>query len=166
MKTLLIIDGYNAIYKIPELCAKLDQSLEAAREALAAFVGRWRSTHPEVDCLIVFDGKDDATRYGSHTVIGRVRCFFTRTQSDADDEIIRQVREHHSARTPVIVVSDDNYVRNNFRAHGARIESVSYLVASPKHQKSRGGKAAPDEKIIDMKTMGEINKELRRKYGL
>ena len=96
-----------------------------------------------------------------------MRCFFTRTKSEADDEIIRNIREYRGDKADITVVSDDNYVRNNSKVHGAEVKPVSYLTGSPKnYSKGRGQVSKSEEKTLDAKTASVINKELRLKYGL
>ena len=92
VKNILIIDGYNAIYKILELRLKLERGLEFARSGLASLVSTWNRAHSSYDCLIVFDGNNSAAG-PTKTTLNGVRCFFTRTKSEADDEIIRNIRE-------------------------------------------------------------------------
>ena len=166
MNNILIVDGYNAIHQIPELRARLKRGLEFSRSGLAGLVSSWNRNHPGFDCRIVFDGNNSAPGPAKTTING-VSCFFTRTKSEADDEILRNVREYRGDKAAITVVSDDNYVRNNSKAHGAQVQSVSYLVASPKNgPKGRPPESKTEEKIIDSKTASQINKELRIKYGL
>ncbi|NQT47125.1 MAG: NYN domain-containing protein [Candidatus Omnitrophica bacterium] len=156
----IILDGYNVIHAIPQLERRLDKSLRDAREALANFMVDWQKNRSyKGDICIVFDGKDDGY-HTAHDNIAGVHCVYTTTKQDADGYIVSMVKE---ARDPasVTVVSNDNYVANNSRAHGARIKPVDFLLTAPKKT------AKPEEtKNIDAKTAAEINSFLRKKWGL
>ncbi len=166
MKNLLIIDGYNVIGRNPVLREKISSSLEGARTALAHVVSAWQRAHGDTDCLIVFDGRDFAGGRSS-TTIGGVRCLFTRTKVEADDEIIRVVRESSTAGSGITVVSDDNYVGNNCRAHGASVQPASFFEqAQTKRAAKQSRKSGAVEKTLDRKAMSDINKEQRQRFGL
>jgi predicted RNA-binding protein with PIN domain len=159
----LIVDGYNVIGRIPALRQKKAESLEAARTALAHLVAAWRSGHGGHDCLIVFDGKDSAGVSG--TVIGGVRCLFTRTKVEADDEIIRAVRD--GGGSGITVVSDDNYVGNNCRAHGAAVRPASFFEEAETGRAAKQfRKTGAGEKTLDRKSASDIDKEQRERFGL
>jgi len=64
------------------------------------------------------------------------------------------------------VVSDDNYVRNNCRAHGASVKPSSFIISAKKRPSFGGAKSQDAGKGIDRKTAAEIDRELRRKFGL
>lgn len=54
----LIVDGYNIIYKVPELEKLLDKSLETARAGLEGMLERYRAKQRSVGRIyIVYDGK-------------------------------------------------------------------------------------------------------------
>ena len=155
----IILDGYNVIHAIPQLERHLDKKLKSAREALATFMVNWRrKRNYKGDICIVFDGKDDGY-HTTHDNISGVHCVYTTTKQDADGYIVSMVKE---ARDPasVTVVSNDNYVANNSRAHGARIKPVDFLLTAQR------GKAKSPDKVIDPKTAHDINAFLKKKWGL
>ncbi len=164
MRKTLIIDGYNVIGRVSTLRDKKSTSLEGARTALAHMVSVWQRAHGGYDCLIVFDGRDSAGRGSSHATIGGVRCLFTRTKVEADDEIIRAVRESRGAG--ITVVSDDNYVGNNCRVHGAAVESASFFEQAETKHAAKQFRKSGGEKNLDRKAMSDINKEQRERFGL
>jgi hypothetical protein len=63
-------------------------------------------------------------------------------------------------------VSDDNNVRNNCRAHGASVQPSSYILTAKSRQAKGPVKAPADGKGIGAKAASEINRELRKKFGL
>ena len=129
-----IIDGYNAIYKIPKAKAQLNSSLEKARNILIDIVA-------ELDgaSTIVFDGKTDA-HYGSQSSIRGVRIIFTDTNEEADDRIADILRHSDSVRN-MVVVSDDNRVANSARAFKAKPAPVNILL-------KRGTKKTRNSNIV------------------
>lgn len=165
LKKILLIDGYNVINRIPELKLCLDGGLENARLKLALLMSAWSHGHPGTECIIVFDG--DLQFAGSRDQrLAGIRCIFSRASHGADAEIIRFVRDSREKILEIIVVSDDNNVRNNCRAHGAFVQPSSFIMARKTHQSKSKSKASADGKGIDRKTAAEIDKELRKKFGL
>jgi predicted RNA-binding protein with PIN domain len=162
---VLLVDGYNVINRVPELRASLAQGLENARLRLAIQVSAWTKTHPATASIIVFDGEDKPLGGREQTLAG-VRCLFTATAHGGDDALIRLTREHRTKEHDVTVVSDDNNVGNNCRAHGATVRTTSFLMrvdrapASPRF----AGKAS--DKGISRKAATEIDAELRKKFGV
>jgi predicted RNA-binding protein with PIN domain len=162
-RKILLVDGYNVIHKLPELRAGLAAGLEYARDKLAVLIARWNALHPEYECTVVFDGRDrSAARRTLKT--GGIKCVFSESTHDADQEIVRIVKSH-SRPADIVVVSDDNFVHNNCRAHGAVIRSAGFLQEAGPHP-SRPPKAAPREaKGLDRRAMDKINAELRNAWA-
>ncbi|NQT23344.1 MAG: NYN domain-containing protein [Candidatus Omnitrophica bacterium] len=143
MRTI-ILDGYNVIYKIPELTAKLNESLKAARTALAMLLSTWKKKYLYNRAYIVFDGKDNVTlEYPQNKVCG-IDCFFTGSGEEADERIIALVRKY-GASSEITVISDDNKVRNNCKAFGVKVESPSFLQETS--MKSKDAKKEPIKRI-------------------
>lgn len=133
MKTL-IVDGYNAIYKIPGIEALLDDSLEAARKAITGLAKEYQRRDGGIaEVYVVFDGKDEHR----NSFFNRPNQVFSGT-GDGDRKIIRMVHEKLE-KYHVIVVSDDNYVGNSSRAAGATVITVSefYSAAVKKGRRTR-----------------------------
>jgi len=155
---MLIIDGYNAIYAIPQIERHLDKSLEDARKALLCFLAAWQKErkHKRKIC-IVFDGKDGF--YHPDAAIGGIRSIFTNTRKKADDRIISIIR---NAENPgkITVISNDNNVTNNCRAHGAKVEPVRFLL--PVKRKNEGSEKS--EKRLDAAAVRDINAWLKKEW--
>ena len=83
-----------------------------------------------------------------------------------DDAIIRFVRDYQGRTSDITVVSDDNNVRNNCRAHGASVQPSSYIMSVKMRPPGGRAKAPDDGKGVDRKTAAEIDKELRKKFGV
>jgi len=162
---ILLVDGYNVIHQIPELKLGLDGGLENARLKLALLLSAWSHDHPATECLIVFDG-DLQYAGGRDQRRAGIRCVFSRTSHGGDAEIIRFVRNSKGETADITVVSDDNSVRNNCRAHGASVQPSSYIMIGKTRHSGGKAKASADGKGIDRKAASEIDKELRKKFGL
>jgi len=165
MTKILLIDGYNVINRIPELQPSLDGGLEIARSRLAIQILTWSQTHPAIECVIVFDG-DLQYAGGRDKRLAGIRCIFSRTSHGGDDEIIRFVRGFKGRTSDITVVSDDNNVRNNCRAHGASVQPSSYIMTGKSRQAGGRVKVPADGKCLSKKAAAEIDKELRKKFGL
>ena len=126
MKTF-ILDGYNVIYKMPEMKRRLGESLEAARTALAVYLSGWRRRYPDAEVCIVFDGKDNEFSSGHTTGIAGIGCSFTRSNETADERIIALIRNAQNSRN-ITVITEDNSVRNSSLAYGAEVKKVDYLL--------------------------------------
>ena len=159
----IVLDGYNVIHGVPELERKLDQSLEAAREALLTFCQAYRARRGDVQQLyVVFDG-NDAYAGGPIVDRGGVTVLFTRSQEEADDRILRLIKDDH-ARSRFVIVSNDNYVFNNARAHGARVISVSEFSAKPKPGRAPRAARSPvvEKTSLSLRAAEQITEEYRR----
>jgi predicted RNA-binding protein with PIN domain len=162
---ILLVDGYNVINRLPELRPSLEGGLENAQNRLALHLSAWRLSHPGFDCVIVFDGNP---RHGGPDVqrLAGIKCLFSRTPHGGDAAIIAFVRDHHGWKSDITVVSDDNYVRNNCRAHGASVEPSSFILVRKARLSGSRVKSSPDGKGIDRKAAAEIDRELKKKFGL
>ncbi len=168
----LLVDGYNIIHRLPELKALLDggpaSGLEAARQRLALLISTWRQSRPGVECRIVFDGDHKYTS-GRPLSLAGIPAVFTRTSHGADAEIIRLVREHRGPKAEITVVSDDNSIRNSCRAHGAALESSSFI-RTAKSRPAQFGRpqAGPvsSGKGLSGKAAADVTAELKKKFGI
>ncbi len=158
---ILIVDGYNAIHKIPHLSEKLSRSLHSARQGLAALVREYqRRNGAIVDFYLVFDGRD---RQEPDLFPPPHQVFSAR--GEGDRQIIRLV-EKYSKKHRVVVASDDNFVRNNARAHRARVISIAEFAAAASPAKKRPPRAGNDERKIGPEAEKRINEELKRHWKL
>jgi len=65
-----------------------------------------------------------------------------------------------------VVVSDDNNIRNNCHAHGASVQSSPFILTVKPRPSPAKAKSSPDGKGLDRKAAADIDKELRKKFGL
>jgi predicted RNA-binding protein with PIN domain len=158
----LIVDGYNAVYKIPELARYTDRSLEEARNALVDFLNEWRSRRsPSANITVVFDSKD--APHSTARDIHGIRCVFATSRQDADDKIIAIIKHSHSPQK-VTVITADNYVTNNCNAHGATVEKPQNYFKRPVSKVSR--ETEDGDKKIGYTKEREITEILKKRYGI
>ena len=162
---ILLVDGYNVINRVPELKDSLDGGLQNARNRLALQVSGWSHERPGVECVIVFDG-DIQYSGGRDQRLAGIRCIFSLARHGGDDELIRFVRDYKGKKSDITVVSDDNNVGNNCRAHGASVRPSSFIMSRKARPPASPGKAPADGKRIGGKAAAEIDAELKKKFGL
>ena len=162
---ILVVDGYNVINRLPELRPSLEGGLENAQRRLGLQLSTWQGSHPDFECVIVFDGNP---LHGGDAVqrLPGIKCIFSRTPHGGDAAIIAFVRDHWGKTSDITVVSDDNYVRNNCRAHGASVQPSSFILVKKPRPSGRLGKPAAEGKGIDRKTAAAIDRELKKKFGI
>ncbi len=182
---VLVLDGYNVIHAVPELVRALDRSLEASREALIAVCQAYRARRGDIARLyIVFDG--DRSNRGPHEVPersedaswgrgavsgvsqgtrGGVSVLFSRRPEDADERILQLIRAD-GGRSQFVIVSNDNYIFNNARVHGARVISVAEFYAqlrSASVKPTRSGRTKSSEKsTLPTRDAQQITEEYQR----
>ena len=162
-KRLMLLDGYNVIYKISELAGGEDRSLREKRNALVMFMRKWQQKRNFGGKIcIVFDGRDGFG--GAGQSVHGIDCYYTATKEEADDRIITMIK-NTSDPSKVVVISDDNYVRNNCKAFRVDTKPVSYLLDATKTRLKPGVKKQ-EEKKLDATTQRIINDELKKEWGI
>lgn len=165
LKKVFLVDGYNAVHQIPEIEAALGRGLENARNKLALYLFVWGRIHPGFECIIVFDGDPRFSNSQDICLYG-IRCLFSRTSHGGDNEIIRIAKEFQRKNRDITVASDDNYVRNSCRDHGANVVPIGFIVNRPARQASPRQVSAAAGRGMNPKEIAAINKELLAKYGM
>ena len=143
---ILILDGYNVIHAIPELARELDRSLEAARAALVSLCRAHKARQGDIERLyVVFDGRDEVG-HGSQQEQGGVTVLFTQQQEEADERILHLLRTRQG-KSRFVVVSNDTYIFNNARVHGAQVLSAREFYAKARSPRTvRSSKPVVAEK--------------------
>ena len=160
---ILVVDGYNVIHAVPELARQLDRSLEAAREALVNLCRAYQARRGDVKRLyVVFDGNDADAR-GFAADRGGVTVLFTQRQEEADERILSLIRAD-GGRSRFVIVSNDTYIFNNARVHGARAIPVHEFYAQLRPARtSRSEQPAVVEKMpLSTRDAQRITEEYRK----
>ncbi|OIO39247.1 MAG: hypothetical protein AUJ75_01570 [Candidatus Omnitrophica bacterium CG1_02_49_10] len=127
---ILIVDGYNAINRIPYLADIADNSLEDARRAVFELANEYKRKDGGIsEVYVVFDGKNEYR----DMYFARPKGHVFSKSGQGDQKIVDMVRKFSEGNV-VIVASDDNFVRNNSRAHYASLISVSELEGKRRHR--------------------------------
>ena len=159
----VVLDGYNVIHAVPELARQLDRSLEAAREALVSLCQAYQARRGDVKRMyVVFDG-DQAFASGPQRDRDGVAVLFTQRQEEADDRILSLIRAD-GGRSRFVIVSNDIYVFNNARVHGARVMPVSefYAQLRPAHAARPARPDAEDKTGLSAFDARRITEEYRK----
>jgi len=164
---ILILDGYNVIYAVPEFRRALDRSLEASRRVLLHHCRVFAVRRSFIKSIwVVFDG-DERKAPGGASSSGNVREIYTTSMEEADQRIIRLVHDDRG-RSRLVIVSNDTFVFNNARALGAGMMSVKefmdFSTLRPSGRaKPQGGRGEEDGKpSIGRRRAREITEEYRR----
>jgi len=159
----VIIDGYNALNKIPGIIQHRAVSLEEQRVRLFLFLAAWKREHSfSGSMVVVFDGQGDTRSGRPLQYTHGISCIYTDAGEEADDRIISIVRAAESPES-ITVISDDNYVSNNCRALGAFVKPVSALC--PLKSKQRIPRA-PVGKCIDPATAQAITRHMKKVWNI
>ncbi|MBM6676629.1 NYN domain-containing protein [Olsenella uli] len=113
-RELLVVDGYNVIYKSARYLARMDQTAEGdpfeqARDLLVADVAAYAKGRYEP--VIVFDAAGNVSPERPDLSKAGVRLVFSPAGESADTVIERLVTEARLAPQAVTVVTSDNTIR-------------------------------------------------------
>jgi predicted RNA-binding protein with PIN domain len=167
-KRTYIIDGYNAIHRIPEWAALLDAELARGRAALCSYCAEWMSSRKDAErFIVVFDGDSSVSPFGSEAYRG-VQIIYTMTNVTADSKIISLV-DYMVNPADATVVSDDREVMRSCRTAGAEISSVRSFVGTLRHTddtgKNRTGETGPKDNLSPAQR-NQITNDLKREWGV
>ena len=113
-RELLVVDGYNVIFKSPRYLARMDESVEGdpfeqARDLLVADVAAYAKGRYEP--VIVFDASGNVSPERPDLSRAGVRMVFSRAGESADTVIERLVTEQRMLPRAVTVVTSDRTIR-------------------------------------------------------
>jgi predicted RNA-binding protein with PIN domain len=164
-KTIMIVDGYNVIHKIPAWEAKLDTDLQGARQCLLSYCGTWMATRKDIWLFyVVFDGSSDVIVDHGQPARG-VRPVFTQTGETADSRIIAIVKER-SEDCKTVVVSEDREVIGHSKHYGAKAMNVAefYKVAKGRRGGTSGSEVG-DKTGLTSTQQKMISDDLEKLWG-
>ena len=126
MQEHLIIDGNNALHAMPELARDLRNNREYAREALLHLLEPLLGVSISL-LTVVFDGKGGPLSVSKHKGLEAFTVIYSSSAQGADGVIERMLMASKQPEK-LVVVTNDNLIRNCAFAHGAsvmRVEEVS-----------------------------------------
>ena len=111
---LLVVDGYNVIYKTPRYTSLMDEGdahdpFVRARELLISDVAAYAQRRYRA--VVVFDAAGNVSPERPNLSKAGVKCIFSQTGESADTVIERIVSESRRALRDVTVVTSDNTIR-------------------------------------------------------
>ena len=158
----LVVDGYNAIHKIPYLRAMADRGdLLRARAEITTLAVLYKRKRGGIDKIcVVFDGND---MYRNAAFKTPENQSFSKT-GKGDQKVIVTVAKF-SEKYHVEVVSDDNYIINNSRAYKAAIVKVAKFIAFIDKKAQKHSKKYVEDKVMP-RNISKINEELKKEWNL
>ena len=104
---LYLIDGYNVIYKIPEIKILMETDLQSARERFVMLLTNYFS-NKRTEVIVVFDGLSDIADFNVHTN-PKVKVLFSR-QNQKADILIKSITDERSNKSLITIISSDHEV--------------------------------------------------------
>ncbi len=160
---IIVVDGYNVIYRVARFKAQLDRSLEAGREALLRYCSEWKTRRRDVDRFyVVFDGDSSVTGSERTASAPGVKALYSKSGETADRRIHRMLNQAER-NEHFTVVSDDNEVRTSARIHHMASMSAAEFsaMAQGKARDKRSAQQSDIEPPLSPKAVKAINDELR-----
>ena len=147
---LLVVDGYNVIFKSERYMARMDRSgvsdpFEQSRDLLISDVAAYAKGKYEP--VVVFDAANNVSPERPYTERGGVRTIFSKTGESADTVIERLVTEERLVPHAVTVVTSDSTIRatvggipvsrisSDVLVHDVDALAVEYEHAARQHQR-------------------------------
>jgi len=164
---IIIVDGYNAIRRAPELNKHFSSSPEAGRQALLRYCAEWNVRRRDVSLFyVVFDGDSSAVSVRNQSVRG-IRVIYSKTGETADCRILALIKEK-SGDTEYVVVSDDNEVARNSSNLDAEVMSVSEFCNTTARDRRLQHRILQDDTKATLSPMDqkEINESLKKAWKI
>ena len=166
-KRTYIIDGYNAIHRIPEWAQVMDTDLARAREMICSYCAEWLASRRDAEkFIVVFDGDSKVSPFSSDSYRG-VRILYTESGETADARIISLVEDMAVPRDAV-VVSDDGEVMRRCGMAGAETTTVRKFVGVLRTSSGPGNRhgETEEEDGLTPAQRNKITNDLKREWGI
>ena len=165
---ILVVDGYNVIYKSPRYASLIDEgaskgiSLDPyirARELLIGDVAAY--AQGKYDPYIVFDAAKNLSPDRPNYRIAGVRVIFSRKGESADTVIERLVTQarHHEVRC--LLVTSDNTIRSTVGTGGVSKLGADTFISNVKAQDKETSEEAVERSYAKMTLADTLNPETR-----
>jgi len=162
MKQGLLIDGYNVIKALPGLRAREDISLEAGRDALTGMLAGYKTAHPGLEIVVVFDAAGAEESGTDQTRVSGINIIFDRVCADSR---IKKIVEASKNPRGITVVSRDNGIINYVRSLGAASLSPAELLKRVKTP-GKGKGTIADKPIPGSAEAVEIDKAFKKIWDI
>ena len=115
---VLVVDGYNVAYAIPEIKEMMDNNLMGARKKVVQLCREYaRSSGYIKDTKVVFDGKDEYRIFDKIDINRSDNEIYSST-GQGDEKIIETIKIW-SKKNRVVVASNDNYLVDDLQSHAS-----------------------------------------------
>lgn len=115
---LIVIDGYNFIFAVPELEKEVKvNNIEDARDRLISLLVRYKA-NKRYNIIIVFDSSQDCYGVSSRQDISGLEIIYSRYSKDADTEI-KNIINHCENPKDTCVITKDNDIRRYVQKKGS-----------------------------------------------
>lgn len=121
----LLIDGFNLIYKFPELEQKMyAQKLNDARHGLLELLKAYHAAKPS-DIRVVFDGKRNQGDSTERETVGPLRVFYSH-DVNADTVIKNFIKTDENPHMTTVITSDKEIIFYGKRFQAPFIKSEDF----------------------------------------
>nr|PJZ92152.1 RNA-binding protein [Leptospira ellisii] len=118
MSSLVAIDGFNLIYKFPDLEDRMYQNqLKSARQGLLELLDSYSKKKKKQDFHVFFDGKKEVGSEVLQETFGRLNVYFSRDRKA--DDLIKEFVRTRVRPSDVQVVSSDKEIFFHAKKWGA-----------------------------------------------
>ena len=165
-RELLVVDGYNVIFKSARYLARMDETVagdpfEQARDLLVADVAAYAKGRYEP--VIVFDAAGNVSPERPDLSKAGVRMVFSRTGESADAVIERLVTEQRLLPRAVTVVTSDRTIRATVGGVPVTRISSDVLVADVNQLAAEYERANAERQTQHMRLEDRIDPAVREK---
>ncbi len=165
-RELLVVDGYNVIFKSARYLARMDEAVagdpfEQARDLLVADVAAYAKGRYEP--VIVFDAAGNVSPERPDLSKAGVRMVFSRTGESADAVIERLVTEQRLLPRAVTVVTSDRTIRATVGGVPVTRISSDVLVADVNQLAAEYERANAERQTQHMRLEDRIDPAAREK---
>ncbi len=130
----IIVDGYNVIFKIPELGYSTEKcDIETLRNRFLTILEQYKEKRRH-KLIVVFDGK--GTGKMSETRVEGLDVIFSKQDLDADEEIKRMVRNSENPRN-ITVITSDRDIEQYVKRYGCKVVEPSVFYSDIKDRVAR-----------------------------
>ena len=171
-RDLLVVDGYNVIYKSRRYTKLIDKGSSSgrvsdphirARELLVGDVAAY--AQGRFDPIVVFDGAGNVNEGRSVLRMAGVPLIFSKTNQTADTVIEKLVTEAREQGRKVTVVTSDNTIRATVGAGGVTRVSADMFASNIKYEEKQTKVEAEERCYAKLTLADRLSAEDREKIN-
>jgi len=141
---LIIVDGYNFIFTVPELEKHVEANrIESVRDYVISLFSKYKG-EKEYDITVVFDGTHAEVLLPKKQISSGVTVIYSKTGINADTEI-KNITTRCQNPQDVCIVTYDNDIKRHVRKCGCRIIAPRELYKKILEVLNKDKESASDE---------------------